>query len=252
MRVTLAVFLFSCCATFYACGTAGTSVPSILASPMSAADVQGFQMPGTDHCLSFQKAIDAPAAAKKSRSTIVDANILEDASPVSPAFINSVISNTTLSASPVESSKDFTFKQNGCESISILDHDGKETSRLKLIEATPTKLVTEKKSFQAAANEPTEYFQTTLELLSPHLISVRTAMPYTTGHDKDTCGINQEDHIVLLSSLAEFGDTLGTAPVLSQKLSDMKTQSAAQSDPANKDANEKTEKDYCGRIKAAR
>lgn len=245
MKVTLLVFLFSCCVTFYACGPANNAVPAVAASTLSESDAREFQLSDTAKCLSLEKTYGFIGRAKQSRETVTDIRIIEDGAPVSPAFVSSVVSNTVLNVSQLPSDGPSMFRQNGCESISMLDAHGHEVSRLKLIQATATRLVTEKYSFKGGSEEPVGYAQTTIELLNTHQTMWRTTLPYTTSHDKASCGIEQENHEVAVSSLIEFGERLGGTPLVSDRLTQLEARSQAYKDPANAAGGKKDEALYC-------
>lgn len=223
-------------------------VPNMSPSP---ARIQHLQVSGSAQCLSVPKVLSRIQAAKASRAVVTDIQVLDDGRPVSEAFVRSVIHNTDLEKDSLKSDKpQDRYEQNDCQSIGMLDADGNVDRKIKLIQATPTRIVTEKMTNQNPG-EPEEHEQLTYELTTTRKLTATVMVPYTTGHDKDSCGIGQEDHDVLFTYVIEFGERLGTAPSASARMSDMKMRAARYDNTAESAANHANEEAYCTKVKAA-
>ena len=251
----LALGLGLFCVSFSGCGSGDASTAALVPHmELTPARIKSYQVSDTVTCLSLEKVMAAALAARQSRQVVTDMQLLEDAEPVSEAFGDSVIRNTDLVlkiSKPVDKDSNVGWKQNGCEAISYLDKSGKEILRFKLVQATPTKLVTEKYSY-GGSDEPGvrhEHTQYTYELISTRKLQTRLLTTYGAVHDPASCGIEREKHDVLISSELEFGERLGIAPYLSARLAEMKRRSADYTRPELADTRKAAEQAYCAKLK---
>jgi hypothetical protein len=247
MKNAYALFPVLCaCALTAACGSGESSVPAVSTVAMTREQIRKFQADGAP-CLSLDRIYALIGAAKQSRSSVVNASVDDDGMPVSQAFARSVVHNTDFTKTPVQV-KNPGFRQNGCESISVLDSSGREVQRVALTKATDLALETDKFDVHQNPGEPVEYMQLSANLVSAGSISWNWTMAYTTSHDQATCGIAQEDHEVHFNLLTEFGDAIGVAPTPAPALAALEQQARDYDDPGKELERKANEASYCSRL----
>lgn len=181
------------------------------------------QMQNSAGCLDAGLALQKASRARNGRSTVTDIEIPKNDGEVSDAFLSSAVQNTDLSDRPSQIS----FEQDGCDSITVRDSAGEE--HLKIIEASSTKIVTDRSA--------QEHFS--FELVADHELQIRETLPYTTPHN---CGNETEEtHDVTIVALLQWGKSDSSAPAISDHLAGLERTAQEYRSPVDMGRDD----DYC-------
>ena len=241
------------CISFSGCGSGDASTAALVPNmALTPAQIKSYQVSVTAPCLSIEKAMAAVRAAKQSREMLTDIGVLDDGTAVSEAFGDAVIQSTGLDPkmNPEDPKNSNTWKQSDCHAIQGFDVDGKldRNLKLKITESSPTMLETQVESLVGPGDKPG--LRITFDLVSSRMLIVQVHMPCSAAHEKQSCGIEQENHDVLMTSEVEFADQLGALPYPSPRLARMKRHSADSLKPELADTRKESEQAYCAKVKA--
>jgi hypothetical protein len=192
-----------------ACGSSGSG-----SNPVASGPSPGFvrQMQNSAGCLDLVKVMQMAVSAKVFKFSTKDATALPDGKPVSASF-NWMMGSIALElsqAKPDDQEKARgeikkylgSAKQNGCQSITGVDDDGKPTET-KILDANPTRMA-------VALDHGT---QAVYELASDHEMdmteSFQIPIPHSCGNPAQTV---DEEHTLVTIEAFVWGDAPETPP----------------------------------------
>lgn len=228
----------------FACGYQAPDLPTPYAPGSQLTQQQVEQFDNSGKCLDLGKIDQAVSQAQRSRNAIYDLRVVNDGTPVSFQFQNSVVDNTTLTQSPIRTNLYPRWQQTGCDSLSVVDQDGTTLASGKLSQATPTKIAATQIT-ATTPGEPAQYAMVSFELIAGNRVRQIAETPYTTPHDKNSCGIGQENHVVHAESYLDFDQFLASAPAPSDAFAQLKSAYESYENPANGSLRKTRENQYC-------
>lgn len=200
----------------------------------------------SDKCLDLSKLFAYMISKKPTKFSYVDAEIEDLEATNNAKFIENIIDNIDKKLNMSLKGSNL-VKQNGCESIEFESNskNKKYTNIINFIEATPTKIVFEKRFIENTSHVKNKYYyQISIEVISNGVFKVATTnLEFIWTHCKSKISI---DSNVTLTQIVDFTDNQETVEP-SDRIAKMRAASNLYK-AKSKTETEQYEKEYCTKI----